>query len=112
MKVNNIFQSYVSLGWLKWLLHSTIDSSCWFKYPSYLPASFSYKHFNKPILLFSNYVKVLTEGIKLASMVWMFDKQNIKIRNTDSRIKQHLMQKKLSKNCLAKIYKSGLAKKI
>lgn len=27
----------------------------------------------------------------------MFDKQNVKIRNTDSRIKQHLMQKKLSK---------------
>lgn len=41
--------------------------------------------------------KSLTDGIKLASMVWMFDKQNIKIRNTDSRIKQHLMQKRFSK---------------
>lgn len=49
--------------------------------------------------------KSLTDGIKLASMVWMFDKQNIKIRNTDSRIKQHLMQKKVLKNCLAKILK-------
>lgn len=30
-------------------------------------------------------------------MVWMFDKQNVKIRNTDSRIKQHLMQKSSQK---------------
>lgn len=46
--------------------------------------------------------KSLTDGIKLASMVWMFDKQNIKLRNTESRIKQHLLQKKLSKTAYPK----------
>lgn len=71
-KVNKIFQIYVSLGWLNWVLHSILSLIADLKYPSYLPASFSWKHFNKLILLFSSYVKVLTDRIRLASRIWMF----------------------------------------